>query len=107
MKGCATDLCIQILLHGEDPSTHYLLVPGLLYQSYTLLYQLTWFPSVQSTTSMCQATDDAAGQGGDFLQGWTRAIWEILLETWGHSSQTSLPGCWEAVLCQCLLCCAR
>lgn len=27
-----------------------------------------WFPSVQGTTSVCQATDDAAGQGWDFLQ---------------------------------------
>lgn len=64
-----------------------------------------WFPSVQGTTSVCQATDDAAGQGWDFLQGWTRGIWEILLETLGCSSQTPFPGCWEAVPCQCLLCC--
>lgn len=43
------------------------------------------------------------GKGGISCR--TSGIWEILLETLGCSSQTPFPGCWEAVPCQCLLCC--
>lgn len=61
-----------------------------------------WFPSVQGTTSVCQATDDAAGQGWDFLQGWTRGRY-----CWRHwDVPPRHPSLGAGKQCRASACCA-